>query len=375
MKTLRISTTDLIRTFCKLVHIDSEDMKCAGMVRYLKEFKTPGLPVKIREQKTGEFSNIIYYTGPKSGEKPLMLAAHMDTVSPGKKIHCLIKRDRIVSSGNTVLGSDNKAAIAVYLYALKLAARSKLKIRPLELVFTYGEEKGLLGARNLDYSLIRSRRGICMDSEGDVGLIARSAPFYMKFEITVTGKASHSGINPEKGVNAIAALSSVITRIKQGRLDKTTTMNIGLISGGRALNIVSDQAKAEGEIRAFTLDRVKKLLNGVKDITRKECEKSGARCRVTGFLEFKGFRIGKNDPFLLETVEILERIGVRVSLKDSNGGSDANIFNAHGIRTINLGVGMERAHTTKEFIRVKNLLHAAQFVLYLITQEEVEVRI
>jgi tripeptide aminopeptidase len=374
MRKIVLSKKEIIREFCNLVRIPSDSGDCQAVADHIsKTFRTLG-GWKIREQKFGPGElNLIITPRKNKGAHPLLFAAHMDTVQPGRGIVPVVKNGRIIPASQTILGADNKSAIAVFLHGVRLAQKRKIPLAPIEFVFTYGEEQGLQGAKNLDTKAVRSRRGICFDSDGNVGTITVSAPTYMKYTLTIHGKAAHSGIEPEKGISAIKTLSEIISLLPNGRIDKETTTNIGLISGGRALNIIPEKAQAEGEVRSLYPSKIRATLENIKQTARRICRQHGTAFSFSVAEEFHGFLIPKNDPFLREISGHLKSMGCKVQLNRSNGGSDANIFNRKGIRTLNMAIGMQNAHTTKEFITVDNLVKAVGLFLKIASQEEIEV--
>ncbi|GIS64177.1 MAG: hypothetical protein CM1200mP3_04250 [Chloroflexota bacterium] len=167
----------------------------------------------------------------------------MDTVEPGRGIKPKLDGDRIVSEGDTILGGDCKAGVAAILEALESVVEDGAESRPIQLAFTREEEIGLVGARNLDLSLIMAKEAIVFDGEGTVNQITSSSPTYIGFDIEITGRAAHAGVEPEKGLSAILIASELITQLPQGRLDETTTFNIGTIEGGSVRNTVPRQQR------------------------------------------------------------------------------------------------------------------------------------
>ena len=103
----------------------------------------------------------------------------------------------------------------------------------LEVVITVCEEVGLLGAKQLDYSQLKAKRGLVLDTSG-VGLVARKAPCANKVRFVVEGVEAHAGLDPEHGLSAIQVASLAISQMKLGRVDGETTANIGLITPNRA---------------------------------------------------------------------------------------------------------------------------------------------
>ncbi len=374
MKTIRIEEKAIVQEFVNLVKIPSDSGDCTEIAEFiikkfdnLKDWKT-----RKQTVHPGDL-NLIVSSKKKETSEPLLFAAHMDTVSPGKGILPAVKNGRVIPTTKTILGADNKSAIAVFIYGLRLAKQHHLPLIPLEFLFTYGEEHGLMGAKNLDRKLIRSKQGLCFDSDGNVGTITISAPTYMKYKLDITGRSAHSGIEPEKGISAIKVLAEIISLLPNGRLDKNTTTNIGMISGGRALNIIPENASAEGEVRSVLIPSIRKYLKTVEDIAKKTCTKHKAKFRMSVAKEFDGFLIPSTNPLLQKVSETLKEIGCPVNLNKSNGGSDANILNGHGILMLNMAIGMQNAHTQQEYITVENLKKAVALFIKLISKEKIEV--
>ena len=150
----------------------------------------------------------------------------MDTVEPGRGIKPKIDGDRIVSGGTTILGGDAKAGVSVILEALESIREDDASHLPLEVVLTREEELALRGAKNLDMSMIRSKEAIVFDGEGPVSRITSASPTYIGFDIEITGRAAHAGVEPEKGISAIRIASELVNQLPNGRLDQETTFNV-----------------------------------------------------------------------------------------------------------------------------------------------------
>ena len=135
------------------------------------------------------------------------------------------------SAGDTILGADNKAAVAVLL---ALARRVAVEGSPVgvELLFTVSEENALAGAKAFDVSQLRSDFGYVFDHATPIGEIVVASPTYYRLEARFRGAAAHAGIRPEDGRSAIAAAARAIAAMRLGRLDDETTANVGTIEGG-----------------------------------------------------------------------------------------------------------------------------------------------
>ena len=175
-----INRERLVKTFCDIVQIDSpsgeEEEMAQDLIRRLEKlgFET------IRD----DYGNLVANDG---RDDPILLSAHMDTVEPGRGIKPKLDGDRIVSEGDTILGGDCKAGVAAILEALESVVEDGAESRPIQLAFTREEEIGLVGARNLDLSLIMAKEAIVFDGEGTVNQITSSSPTYIGFDIEITG--------------------------------------------------------------------------------------------------------------------------------------------------------------------------------------------
>ena len=166
-----INADRLVKSFCEMVKIDSPSGEEEDMATYL-ETKLTSLGFQtVRD----DYGNLIANNG-TGGNEPILLSAHMDTVEPGRGTNPTIDEDRIISDGTTILGGDCKAGIAAIIEGIESAIEDAEKIRPLEIAFTKEEEIGLVGARNLDFSLITSKLAIVFDGEGPVNRITSSSP-------------------------------------------------------------------------------------------------------------------------------------------------------------------------------------------------------
>ncbi|MBU4301303.1 MAG: M20/M25/M40 family metallo-hydrolase, partial [Actinobacteria bacterium] len=232
----------LFSIFQELLRIDSEPGKEGELRDYVKGFCS-GIGLVTCEDLAGEVTggesgNLVIRvpSGAPSTEPPIILNAHMDTVAPGEGVVPVEEDDRFTSAGDTVLGADDKAGVAAILAAVECIMGAGMRHRALEVLFTVQEEPGLIGAKNLDRSLLEGRWGLVLDGSGGVGGIVVEAPSRDRVKFTVRGRSAHAGVEPEKGTNAIACAAEAIAGLSLGRLDERTTANIGIINGGRACN-------------------------------------------------------------------------------------------------------------------------------------------
>jgi tripeptide aminopeptidase len=352
----------LIETFLALVRIDSP----SGEEEALAEALTGRLESLGASVVRDAFGNLIARLD-GAGE-PLFFGSHLDTVEPGRGVKPVIDGDLIRTDGSTVLGGDAKAGIAAILEGLTAAREQGLAHPPLEIVLTRHEESGLGGAVNLDYTLIKARRGVEFDGEGPVTNVTIAAPARVSVEARFTGRGAHAGVEPERGISAVQMAARFVAGYPQGRLDPETTSNIGLITGGTAVNAVPEHASVQGEFRSRDPGRLADLRRQVETLAATvESEFPGGRVALSLKDEFGGYRMDPSSPTVQMVTDALARIGLRPDFIASGGATDANIFALHGMEVAVVGLGGQDFHTVRETVSIQRLTEAARFCLALIS--------
>lgn len=292
---------------------------------------------------------------PGRDERFVMFSAHLDTVPHPAPIEVVLADGRFKSSGETILGADNKAAVTVLVeLAARLAADGPPPIG-LELLFTVAEEQGLRGAHAFEIGALRSPFGFVLDHATPIGELITAAPTYKKLIADFVGVEAHAGLRPEHGRSAISAASAAVAGMDLGRLDPETTANVGVIAGGSAPNVVPGSCRLEAEARSVTHGRAEEVLAAMVDA----CQWAAGEHRVDVDVEiselFRGYRVKRNSPSLAVARAALERSGVEAVEITSGGGSDANAFRARGFDALLLANGTEANHTPDESVEVAEL--------------------
>jgi tripeptide aminopeptidase len=362
-KTAAINRERLIATFIEFIKVNSPSLKEGPMGGLLTErLRMAGCSVS-RQDYGDSFNLFAFKKGTKSSLSPLILSAHMDTIEPTEGIMFAVEEDSIRTTGPTVLGADDKSALAQIIEALFVLQEQEIPHGDLEIVFTSGEEIGLLGARNLDFAAIRGKHALVLDSSGGVGNIVVAAPTHMTYEIEVAGKSAHAGIEPESGISAIRVASAIISKVPDGRIDEETTANIGIISGGTATNVVPKEVVIKGEVRSHNSARLEQIKKTIFETARDTAGLWHARVRIKEDEQYRAFRIDRSSPFLSYLGTVFGRCALSPSYTVTGGGSDANIFNQKGIEAINISNGMQKVHSTEEFISFKDLYDGCMIVI------------
>lgn len=367
-----VNNKRLLDSFLEYIRIDSETANEKNFAdRMVKELEALGGVVTTDNagEAIGSNGYNVYATfeGTLPGES-MIYCAHMDTVKPGNGIKPVIENGVIRSSGDTILASDDKSGIAGILEAIRSIKENNIPHHTFEVIFTIWEEGGLRGAKNLDYSRIKSKRAVALDSSGNVGKIINQAPGQIKIYADVIGKTAHAGLAPEEGISAIQVAAHGISRMNLLRIDSETTCNIGSIEAKYATNIVPDKVSMVAEVRSRDYDKLQAQTKHIVDCLQQACDKFGAKldCRLdTAYISYT---IPKEGELISGICDIIREMGLEPNVVAGGGGSDANIFNRNGIETVVLGTGMTKVHTTNEYIEIVNLERCAELVYRMMTK-------
>lgn len=344
--------------FLRLVKIDTpslgEDKIRTFLIRFLKKIN-----INPKIDKAGNL-----YFSLKGFGKPLLLSAHMDTVEPCHNVRPIIENGIIKTDGTTILGADDKAGIANILFLIKTLKKDKVKHRTLEVVFTVEEEIGCKGAQKLDYSGIKSKEAVVLDRSAPIQEITLSTPFADKVTVICKGKSTHSR-SPEEGIHAISMFADFAKEVKFGRKNSKVVSNIGTVQGGKNFNSIPDEVIGIGDIRAKDKQSLIREEKHWSHVAQKVGEKYKSKVDVNFERVIHGFNFQKRDPFVLKIFRAIEEAGFKPSYTAAFGGSDANIFNEHGIKSLPLGQGRTGAHSLDESIPVQSLvdMHLVLFAL------------
>ena len=366
-----INNERLLNTFIEYTKISSESKDEQEMTdRLLHDLRSLGYEAYTDNagKAVGSTGNNIYCYIPGTLDKAtLLFSAHMDTVKPGVSIKPYVEDGYVKSEGNTILGGDNKAGIAVIMEALRSIKESVIPHRPIEVVFSICEEIGLLGSKNLDYSKLKSRKAIILDSSGNAGKIVVQAPGQAKLRAKIMGKPAHAGNAPEEGISAIMVGAEAVANMKLLRIDEETTANIGTFKAEGATNIVSPELVFEAEARSLNNDKLNNQINHMVKCLLNAADKYGAVVEHDVDVSYYSFKL-ENDNELVEMVEeACNKLGYKVEKTPTGGGSDANVYNRNGVYAVNLGNGTEQVHTTDEKLNIVEFQKVAQLVFELMT--------
>lgn len=362
-----------------LVQIDSHSREEGQVAAKIKaDLETLGLDVTIDDagdKVGGDTGNVIVrIKGTVADAPPIFLAAHMDTVVPGKGVKPVLDGDIIRTDGTTVLGGDDKSGCAIIVECLRTLIEREIPHSDIDAVFTICEEVGLLGAKNLDMSAIRAKYGLVLDSD-DIGYLFTRAPSSNHMEFTIHGLEAHAGVCPEEGISAIKVAAEALAAMNLGRIDHETTANIGLISGGAATNIIPNKVVLKGEARSHDEAKLEAQTEHMTACLRDAAGRhsividgkvvtASVDAHVTR--EYHSMNVSDESAIVRLVKLAAANLNQEVQTLATGGGCDANVFNKRGLEVANLGTGMRAIHTVNEWLDVRDMYQSADIVLEIL---------
>lgn len=366
-----INTERLIRLFSELVAIDSPTFGERKVADHLKNVLSDfGLTVfedDAGAHMNGNCGNLFVRVPGDESLEPLIFCTHMDTVEPSCGKEAVVHANgRITSRGDTVLGADDFAGAAAILEVLHVLRETQEAHHPLELIFSAAEERYCTGIRYFDFSQCSAKTGFVLDLTGEVGTAALQAPTVLSFTITLKGRAAHAGFAPETGINTAAAMAKAIASLKQGWLDEGTTLNFGVISAGKAANIVPDLCTVRGEIRSAVHERALEVYEDVCAAFREASAELGVKAVFEYDIPLTAYRVREDSDALRRFSRACAENNIPMQTTETFGGSDNAAMQLNGIDGIVISNAMYNCHGLDEYTTVEDLRKTAALVYSLV---------
>jgi tripeptide aminopeptidase len=369
-------------TFAELCRIESpsgHERACAE--RVIAELRALG--VKVHEDDAGptagaDCGNLLACVSTDlSGvredsaghRRSLLLGAHLDTVPLQAPVEPVLIDGGWENANEGILGADNKAAVAVLLALARHVRREGAPV-DVELLFTVGEEMALAGARAFDTSRLISDYGFVFDHASPIGEIVIDSPTHFRVQASFHGAAAHAGIRPEEGRSAILAAARALVSMQLGRLDDATTVNLGTIEGGTAMNVVAENCTLVLEARALEDKRAEDVVAEIIDRLHEAANLPDCDCDVDISVQrsFSGYGLPVSSRPVRVAEQALRACGHEPVHISSGGGSDANALIAQGFATVNLANGTERNHEPGERVSALALEEMLDVALALLDE-------
>ena len=328
---------------------------------------------------------IVELPGTRPGQR-IMFATHMDTVPLCAGAKPRREGDRIVSDGTTALGGDNRTGCALLVTLVETLLKNDLPHPPITLLFTVREESGLHGARELDPADLAGPV-MCFNVDGRLASeLITGAVGQENWEVAITGKASHAGVAPEKGISATMVGAIGLAEAKKagwfGKIVKPDghgSSNVGIFGGrdgaaaGDATNVVTDYAWLKGEARSPNEDFTAGITAGIQaafETAREQVVDDTGEVAVLEFTSVKAyppFNLDETTDVVRHAVRGVKAIGLEPTFIFSNGGLDANWLDKHGIPTVTIGAGQYEIHTLKEYVHLPEYANGCRLAIELAT--------
>src|SRR5436190_5818646 len=350
--------SEVVDLFTELAAISSppgdERPVADAVTHYLRD-----LGLEVDEDDAGSavgsnMGNLYCRVGPNGngGGTPIFLCAHLDTVPPEGPLEPVTEDGVVRNAGGTILGADNKSAVAAMLEGTRRVLAENRTHAGIELLFTPKEEVGLLGAAAFDHTRLDARVGYVYDQAAPIGDVILGAPYAHSMEVRFHGRAAHSGMYPEEGRSAIAAAARAIADLRLGRIDDETTANVGIVHGGTAGNIVPEWCTFLAEARSHDERKLQDVVQEMLDAVSFAAGLEDCEVETEVHKSYRGYRFKRDDEVVRIAQSALERSGFTPTYALSGGAADANVFNERGLQCLNLANGMQDIHTPEERIAV-----------------------
>jgi glutamate carboxypeptidase len=357
----------------ELVEIESpSDNKAAvDQIGDLVAVKLAALGGAVRFHQARKFGNhlqVDFAGQAKTKIKPILLLGHYDTVYPLgtlASMPCRAANGKLAGPG--VL--DMKSGIGLMLHAIAaLKDWHGTLPRPVTVLLVSDEEVGSDSSRAITEFLAKKSAAVLVlePSYGPDGKVKTARKGVGEYQVKVTGKASHAGLDFEKGANAILELARQIQKVSSFTDQKKgVTVNVGIVSGGARTNVVPAEALAQVDVRVARMKDaagIDKKMRGLQPFNRK--------CKV----EVSG---GVNRPPMERTAgvaalydlaaDIARELGWSLGEAAVGGGSDGNFTSGLGIPTLDgLGGVGDGAHAVHEHVVISELPKRAALLAGLI---------
>jgi len=360
---------ELIKTFIELVKIPSPSGFELNTARYIQKYLKQ-IGIESYMDKTGKAvksnaGNLIAKIG--RGKPKLMFVAHMDTVEDGKRIiKPIIKNNTITSDGTTILGSDDKAAVAALLEAVK-ELRYEKNLPTFLCVFSVREECACMGTEHLNLGK-KIEFVFDVDGSNPPGNFINKALGDADFEIQIYGKEAHAASNPQKGLNAIKTAGIIISKLKLGRDSKGHTTNIGTISGGKQHNVIPGYAVMSCETRAYKITDINKNLKKIENIVKGACKATCCKYKIIRKETASPLYTKETEKIVSLARRATKSAGLKFKLLTLSATIQGGSLVAKGHTVLGLSKGGKLPHSKAESITVKELEQTKRLIMEIVRQ-------
>lgn len=304
----------------------------------------------------------------ESSAPPALVLCHYDTVwTVGSLATHPFRVEQGKAYGPGIF--DMQSSLMLAEFALRACRDLAIALpRPVVVLITSDEEVGSPTSRGLiEDEARRAAYVLVLESPLPGGVLKTSRKGIGSYHLTITGRAAHAGVEPEKGISAIQELAHQVLALHSlTDMAQGTTVNVGVVQGGTVSNVVAARAVAEIDVRAWTqaeAERIHQALTGLQPVS------AGAQLAVTGGWNRPPLERRMTADLFARTQAIGRTLGLNLDEGGTGGGSDGNFTGALGIPTLDgLGVPGHGAHADHEHIEVDQIAGRAALLTALWAQ-------
>jgi glutamate carboxypeptidase len=372
LKSLRSRTPEMVACLRRLVECESPSTdkvaadRCCALLA--KEWRGLGAEVQRVPQKLrGDHLRIVWQPDQKIAAGQLLVLGHYDTVYATGTLREMPFR---VATGKAYGPGafDMKAGIVQALFAFK--ALRELQTTPrkrLIFLWTSDEEIGSASSRKLlEAEALKSNAVFVLEPAfGPRGLLKTARKGVGEAEVIVHGRASHAGLAPQDGVNAIHELALQIAHLEKWTdLRRGIGVNADLVEGGTRTNVIAARARAVLDLRALRvadMRRVEKRLRALRPIHK------GAKLEIHGGFDRPPLEHKMSAQLFLRAQSLASQMGLHLGQCTVGGGSDGNLTAALGVPTLDgLGAVGDGAHSPGEYVLLRSMPERAALLAALL---------
>jgi glutamate carboxypeptidase len=385
LKKLRTQTPEMLASLRRFVECESPSLQKAAADRccalIAKEWRAAGAHVeRLPNAQRGDHLRIVWQPSEARAMRPtgqLLVLGHYDTVyASGTLRHMPFRVKGGKAYGPGVF--DMKAGIVQALFAFRAlrelqgasASASQAQLRKrVVFLWTSDEEIGSGTSRKLLEAEARRSDAVFVlePAFGARGLLKTSRKGVGEAELLVHGRASHAGLAPQDGVNAIHELALQISRVESWNdLQRGVSVNVDIVEGGTRTNVIADRARAVLDLRALRvadMRRIEKRLRGLRPFNR------GAKLEIRGGFDRPPLERKMSATLFARAKTMADEIGVDLGECCAGGGSDGNLTAALGVPTLDgLGAVGDGAHSQDEYVVVSKMDERAALIARILYQ-------
>ena len=358
---LKPQVPDMLRVLRRFVTSESPSLEKAAADRcctvVAKEWQKSGAHVeRIPQKHRGDHLRVVFVSDQSRAARQLLVLGHYDTVySTGT-----LKTMPFHISGGKAYGPgifDMKAGIVQALFALQALQRAKLELQKrIVFLWTSDEEIGSESSRKLiEMEARRSEAVFVLEPAfGPRGLVKTARKGVGEAHLIVTGRASHAGLAPEEGINAVHELAAQLTRIEEWNdMRRGISINADIVEGGTRTNVIAERARAVLDLRALQTSDMRSVehrLHALKPLHR------GAKLKISGGFDRPPLERKMCAALFARAKSLASQMNLSLGECTAGGGSDGNFTGALGIPTLDgFGAVGDGAHSDHEYIVVNTM--------------------